>query len=59
LLEDMAEMVPEALDALSGEERHRVYGMLRIEVTPIPDGFRVSGALSDTFRSFGPRGRRR
>jgi site-specific DNA recombinase len=59
LLRDMADMLPEALDSLSGEERHRLYGMLRIEVTPIPEGFRVSGALSDTFRSFGPRGRRR
>jgi site-specific DNA recombinase len=49
LLEDMAEMVPEALDALSGEERHRVYRMLRIEVTPVPDGFRVSGALNEPF----------
>ncbi len=59
LLRDMADMLPEALDGLSGEERHRLYGMLRMEVTPIPEGFRVSGALSDTFRSFGPTGRRR
>jgi hypothetical protein len=57
LLRDMADMVPEGLDGLSGEERHRVYGMLRIEVTPIPEGFRVSGALSETFRSLGPTGR--
>jgi hypothetical protein len=49
LLRDMAEMVPEALHALSGEERHRVYRMLRIEVTPIPEGFRVSGALDEPF----------
>jgi site-specific DNA recombinase len=49
LLRDMAEMVPEALDGLSEEERHRVYRMLRIEVTPIPDGFRVSGALDEPF----------
>jgi hypothetical protein len=49
LLRDMAEMVPEALDALSGEERHRVYLMLRIDVTPIPEGFRVSGALDESF----------
>jgi hypothetical protein len=59
LVRDVADMMPEALDGLSGEERRRLYGMLRIEVTPIPEGFRVSGALSDTFRSFGPRGRRR
>jgi hypothetical protein len=49
LVRDMAEMVPEALDTLSGEERHRVYRMLRIEVTPIPEGFRVSGALDEPF----------
>ncbi len=59
LLRDVADMVTETLDGLSGEERHRVYWMLRIEVTPIPEGFRVSGAFSDTFRSFGPTGRRR
>jgi hypothetical protein len=59
LLRDMADMVPESLDGHSGEERHRVYGMLRIEVTPIPEGFQVSGALSDTFRSLGPMGTRR
>jgi hypothetical protein len=49
LLRDMADMLPEALDGLSGEERHRVYRMLRIEVTPIPEGFRVSGALDASF----------
>ncbi len=49
LLRDMADIVPEALDGLSGEERHRVYRMLRIEVTPIPEGFRVSGALDESF----------
>jgi site-specific DNA recombinase len=49
LLKDMAEMVPEGLDSLSGEERHRVYRMLRIEVVPIPEGFRVSGALDESF----------
>jgi hypothetical protein len=59
LLRDMADMVPEALDGLSGEERHRVYWMLRMEVTPIPEDFRASGALSDDFRSFGPKGRGR
>jgi site-specific DNA recombinase len=49
LVKDMAEMVPEGLDGLSGEERHRVYRMLRIEVTPIPEGFRVSGAIDEPF----------
>ena len=49
LVKDMTEMVPEGLDGLSGEERHRVYRMLRIEVTPIPEVFRVSGALDEPF----------
>ena len=48
-MKDMTEMVPEALDSLSGEERHRIYRMLRIEVTPIPEGFQVSGALDEPF----------
>ena len=42
-------MVREGLDSLSGEERLRVYRMLRIEVTPIPEGFQVSGALDEPF----------
>ena len=50
-----AETVPEALDGLSGEERSRVYEMLRLEVTPNPEGYQVSGALC----SSRPTGRRR
>ena len=45
LLESMAEMVPEALDSLTGEEKSRVYRMLRLEVTPTAEGYAVSGAL--------------
>ena len=45
LLESMAEMVPEALDGLTGEEKSRVYRMLRLEVTPTAEGYDVSGAL--------------
>jgi hypothetical protein len=41
----MAEMVPEALDGLTGEEKNRVYRMLRLEVAPRPEGYDVSGAL--------------
>jgi hypothetical protein len=37
LLESMAEMVPEALDSLTGEEKNRVYRMLRLEVAPHPE----------------------
>jgi hypothetical protein len=45
LLESMAGMLPEALDALTGEEKNRIYRMLRLEVTPSTEGYEVSGAL--------------
>jgi site-specific DNA recombinase len=45
LLEFYAGMVPKALDELSGEERNRLYSMLRLEVAPASDGFEVSGAF--------------
>jgi hypothetical protein len=35
--------VPEALEALGGEERRRLYGMLRLEVVPSPGGFESGG----------------
>ena len=53
LLDSYAEMVPEALDGLSGEERSRVYEMLQLEVRPDPEGYEISGALC----SIGPTGR--
>jgi hypothetical protein len=45
LLESYAETVPDALGDLSGEERNRLYGMLRVEVRPSSEGLEVSGAL--------------
>lgn len=45
LLASYAEMVPEALDELTGAERNQVYRMLRHQVTPAPDGFEVTGTL--------------
>jgi hypothetical protein len=45
LFESMADIVPEALDDLTGEERSRIYWMLRLEVTPTHHGYEVSGAL--------------
>jgi hypothetical protein len=39
LLEAMAEPVPGALDGLTGEERNKVYRILRLEVTPTPVGY--------------------
>ena len=58
LLASYAEVVPEALDALdalSGEERMRVYEMLQLEVRPDPEGYDVSGML----RTSRPTGRYR
>jgi hypothetical protein len=55
LLASYAEVVPEALDRLTGEERMRIYEMLQLEVKPDPEGYEVSGA----FCSRRPRGRRR
>jgi site-specific DNA recombinase len=46
LLEDYARMVPEALDELTPEERHRVYKMLRLGVTVYADGLaEITGAF--------------
>src|SRR5918997_1502296 len=46
LLQDYASMVPEALDELTGEERHQIYRMLRLQVFVYPDGDRdVRGLL--------------
>jgi hypothetical protein len=46
VIESYAVMLPGALECLSGEERRRLYGMLRLEVAHTPDGLEVSGALS-------------
>lgn len=55
LVASYAEMVPEALDSLSGEERSNVHQMLNLEVRPSPEGYVVSGV----FCSSTPTGRRR
>jgi DNA repair exonuclease SbcCD ATPase subunit len=38
LLESYAQMTPEALDSLTPEERHRLYGMLGLQATITIDG---------------------
>ena len=44
LLESYASLMPEAIDALESEERHRVYRMIGIEVYLAPDGsFELTG----------------
>ena len=55
LLASYAQVVPEALDSLSGEERMRVYEMLGLEVKPDLESYEVSGVLCNRR----PRGRRR
>jgi site-specific DNA recombinase len=45
LLQSMAERVPGALEDLDGEEKNRLYQMLRLEVTPSEEGYEVSGAF--------------
>ncbi|MDQ3284826.1 MAG: hypothetical protein M3P92_03805, partial [Actinomycetota bacterium] len=45
LLGSWAELVPASLEALSGLERNKVYRMLKLLVTPAPEGYQVSGAF--------------
>jgi flagellar motility protein MotE (MotC chaperone) len=46
LLEHYASMVPDALDGLTSEERHRVYKMMRLNVSMYADGLaEVTGAF--------------
>ena len=51
LLGYMAASVPEGLDGLTGEERNKVYRMLRLEITPTPGGagYEVRGAFCTPF----------
>jgi hypothetical protein len=45
LLKSMAKIVPDALEGLTPEERNKIYRMLRLEVTPLEEGYEVSGAF--------------
>ncbi len=45
LLKSMAEIVPDALEDLTPRERNKIYRMLRLEVTPLEEGYEVSGAF--------------
>ena len=58
LLESYAQMTPGALDALTPEERRRVYGMLRLKVEVEADGrMRARGILSESIRVLYENGR--
>ena len=41
----MAEMVPDALEGLTPQERNKVQRMLRLEVAPFEKGYELSGAF--------------
>ena len=45
LLKSMANRVPRALYDLTGEEKHKLYQMLRIEVVPCEEGYTVNDAI--------------
>ena len=45
LLSYVSEAVPEGLESLTGEERNRLYRMLRLEVTPSSEGYEVKGVF--------------
>jgi chromosome segregation ATPase len=48
ILESYARMAPEALDALTPEERHQLYRMLRLRVVVEPDGAtQISGSFDE------------
>jgi DNA repair ATPase RecN len=45
VLASLEATIRKALDALSGEERNRLYRMLRIEITPTSEGFEATGVF--------------
>jgi hypothetical protein len=51
LLKSMAEIVPDALEDLTPQERNKVYRMLRLEVAPFEEGYEVSGAFCSSGRT--------
>jgi hypothetical protein len=58
LMEFYAGAVPEDLERLEPEERRRIYGMLRIEVSARPDGtLEVHGILGESLRVGSENGR--
>ncbi len=46
LLESLSGQIPDSLESLDAEEQNTVYRMLRLEVTPTPEGhYEVTGAF--------------
>jgi hypothetical protein len=51
LLENYADLLPESIDDLASEERHRVYRMMGVEAHLAPDGsLEVSGDVMNFFK---------
>jgi DNA repair exonuclease SbcCD ATPase subunit len=48
VLASLTDLVPQALDSLTGEERNKLYRMLRMEITPTPEGFNATGVFCST-----------
>lgn len=48
LLGYMSAAVPEGLENLTGEERNRLYRMLRLQVTPSSEGYELKGGFCTT-----------
>jgi len=47
----MADIVPEALDDLKGQQRTQLYRKLPLEVIPSPEGYEAKGAFcTSTFK---------
>ena len=44
-LTSLAGLVPDELDNLTGGERNALYRMLRLRVTPTPEGYDATGVL--------------
>ena len=45
LIETLSMRVPEALDNLAPEEKNKLYRMLHLEATRVPEGWSVSGVF--------------
>jgi hypothetical protein len=44
-LDSLSDILPAALDSLTGEERNKVYRMLHIQITPTPEGYETTGVF--------------
>ena len=47
LIDSWARILHKALEDLTGEQRNKIYRMLRFEVATVDDGYTVIGALKD------------